>query len=97
MLVICVICKYDVKITNRYSYINEYGDFSEQETKSCETITGEELIGKIKHWLNDGDVWEFVIRDNTIYISCFCPNSGETHDIKIEYLESKKENNYEGR
>ena len=93
MLGIVVIYEYDVKITNIYSYINEYGDFSEQETKSCETITGEELIGKIKNWLNDDDVWEFVIKDNTIYISCFNPSSGETNDIKIEYLASKGENN----
>ena len=90
---ICIYCKYMVKYKCEYSYINEYGDFSDGKVEWVKELDGYELFKLVSNIIKDQYCMRIKTLENSLYIEDFDPNTGETGDyiIYFEEIEDKKE------
>lgn len=76
---------YKVNFNNDYSYIDEYGDFKDGNSKWFDFMTGVQLLEYISSYSKDNDFWSFSIGNDKILIELFNPMSGECSNITIKY------------
>ena len=86
-----VFTKYKVKYTCKYSYINEDGDFRDDEAAWEHVLDGWSLIEHIIRLMNDVDFMRILATDKMIYIEHFNPNTGEPADYTYEFEETDED------
>lgn len=86
-----IFTKYKVKHTCDYSYVNEYGDFSDGHSEWEKVLDGYTFISKIFGHIGDDDFMRILTTEDTIYIEHFDPNSGETSDFKYVFEETDED------
>lgn len=82
-----VFSNYRVKVNCRKSYINNYGIFSDGETKSEEKLDGYKLIERICSLCQEIYFRKIFFNENLISISHFNPNIGEIAHYYFEIQE----------
>jgi len=82
---ICIFYKYKVKYKCKYSYLNEYGDFSDGQVEWVKEMDGFEFIKFIAELFTDSEFLSVKTSDFRFYIEQFNPNTGEDGTCWINY------------
>ena len=82
-----IFTKYKVHKKCKYSYKNEYGDFSYGHCEWTKELYCHEFLKLITDSIKDDEFCSISIVGNKIYIDLFNPNTGETSDIYYTYEE----------
>lgn len=85
-----VFTKYKVKYTCEYSYINEYGDFSDGHSERESIVDGYTFLTMVYKHIENYDFIRMLAQDKMVYIETFNPNTGETADYTYEYEETEE-------
>ena len=80
-----VFFNYKVTHKNKYSYLNEDGDFRDDETINTNVMSGGELMELISRLLHCEDTIDIAEKENRVFVGMFNELSGETADHEIEY------------
>lgn len=86
-----IYCDYQVVFEVDYSYLNEYGDFSDGRDNWSRKMNGFDLIKFLSNILSAKDIHSFYVKDKKMYIDKFDPRSGECSNIRILYKELEEE------
>lgn len=86
-----IFTKYKVKYTNKYSYRNEEGDFSDGHAEWTKVLDGYTFMSMIFKHVEDYEFMRILIENNMIYIENFDPNSGEASDFKYIFEETNED------
>ena len=90
---------YKIEIESEYNYLSEENEsiydniFETEKIKNKDIINGGALIDVIKLNISRDYIDNIYIKDNTIKISTFNFNTGETSSVKLK-IERVKENEY---
>lgn len=84
-----IFCKYKVKYKCEYSYVNEYGDFSDDVAEWEKVLDGYNFMTIILKHIEDRDFMRILTTEKMVYIERFDPNSGECSDFKYEFEETE--------
>ena len=82
---ISVFLDYIVETHCKYSYLNEEGDFRDDEFKTRKTVSGGELMDEIAKHILDSDTITVDICDKSIIIDIFNDGTGETTNYKYTF------------
>lgn len=82
---ICCYCKYDVVITVKGSYLNEYGEFRDyHNVEKIKDMNGGQLAEIIAKDLMDENCVGFRVGEENIMIELFNPRTGVGDDVFIQ-------------
>jgi len=89
---LCAFGSYEIEYTCIYSYLDEYGDFSDGKVEKHYSADGGQFMESIAKLMLDRDCISFDISENEIYIEHFNPNNGtgEEYLFKIKELKEVK-------
>lgn len=87
MLNLNIYTKYKVVCKGNYSYINEYGDFSDGYVDWEEIMNCDEILKFLKRHFDNQWFDQLVVTDDKIQISEFDPTSGETSYFEYTFTE----------
>lgn len=90
-MVLNIFSKYRVKYSCKYSYLNEYRDFSFGEESWEKEMSCVEIINWLSKLLNDDEFISINTVNNGIFIQFFSANTGETSDCLIKWQELEGE------
>lgn len=94
---LCCFCDYNVEYSCKYCYLNEDGDFSDNEVKQSFQVDGGKLMDSIAKLILSCDCINFTILENQVLIEHFNPHTGETSDYDYKIREVPLSNIIEKR
>lgn len=85
---LCSFGSYEIEYTCIYSYLDEYGDFSDGKDEKHYSADGGQFMESIAKLMLDKDCISFDISENEIYIEHFNPHNGTGADYLFKIKKS---------